>query len=154
MKLSYEKNRIAFSNIFPIIGKLRINSEKKFYKSQAQAKAYFYLLLKDKSRVGLFKSQPANGNIKLNLKKLRESNPNWIGSTDVTLILKPINNSGDTLLEGNEYEIKTLLTFPAFQIDEDIINVVPTEDAFSSVTVPIRDARFAAVCVAVEPVKK
>jgi hypothetical protein len=46
MKLSYEKNRIAFSNIFPIIGKLRINSEKKFYKSQAQAKAYFYLLLK------------------------------------------------------------------------------------------------------------
>jgi hypothetical protein len=46
MKLSYEKNRITFSNIFPIIGKLRINSEKKFYKSQAQARAYFYLLLK------------------------------------------------------------------------------------------------------------
>lgn len=46
MKLSYEENRIAFSNIFPIIGKLRINSEKKFYKSQAQARAYFYLLLK------------------------------------------------------------------------------------------------------------
>jgi hypothetical protein len=46
MKLSYEKNRIAFSNIFSIIGKLRINSEKKFYKSQAQARAYFYLFLK------------------------------------------------------------------------------------------------------------
>ena len=46
MKLSYEKNRIAFSNISPIIGKLRINSEKKLYKSQAQERAYFYLLLK------------------------------------------------------------------------------------------------------------
>jgi hypothetical protein len=46
MKLSYEKNRIAFSNIYSIIAKLRINSEKKFYKFQAQAKAYFYLLLK------------------------------------------------------------------------------------------------------------
>jgi len=91
------------------------------YNTFAATSVDFYLLLKDKSRVGLFKSQPANGNIKLNLKKLRELNPNWVGSTDVTLILKPINNSGDTLLEGNEYEIKTLLTFPAFQIDEDII---------------------------------
>jgi hypothetical protein len=46
MKLRYEKNQIAFSNIFSIIGISRINSEKKFYKSQAQARAYFYLFLK------------------------------------------------------------------------------------------------------------
>jgi hypothetical protein len=91
------------------------------YNAFAATSVDFYLLLKDKSKIDLFKSQPANGNVKINLKKLRESNPSWVGSTDVTLILKPINNSGDVLLEGNEYEIKTLLTFPAFQIDEDII---------------------------------
>jgi hypothetical protein len=64
---------------------------------------------------------PATGTITINLKTLREKYPNWVGSDDVTLILKPYNNGGEAALDGNEYEIKTSLLYPLLQLDETII---------------------------------
>ena len=91
------------------------------YSTFAATSVDVYLQLKDKTKVGLFKSQPANGNITINLKKLRETYTAWVGSTDIILIFKPINNGGDKALEGAEYEIRTSLMYPVFQIDESII---------------------------------
>ena len=91
------------------------------YSTFAATSVDIYLELKDKTKIGLFKSQSPNGNIKINLKTLRETYSGWSGSKDVTLIFKPINNGGQNTLEGNEYQIKTLLLYPLLQIDENII---------------------------------
>ena len=79
------------------------------------------LVAKDKSRIQLFKSLPANGKIKINLKDLSTKFANWNGSDNVTLILKPYNRSGTIELVGNEYEIKTSLLLSSIRLDEDII---------------------------------
>jgi hypothetical protein len=79
------------------------------------------LVAKDKSRIQLFKSLPANGKIKINLKDLSTKFTNWSGSDNVTLILKPYNRSGAVELVGNEYEIKTSLLLSSIRLDEDII---------------------------------
>lgn len=79
------------------------------------------LVAKDKSRIQLFKSLPANGKIKINLKDLSTKFTNWNGSDNVTLILKPYNRSGAVELVGNEYEIKTSLLLSSIRLDEDII---------------------------------
>jgi hypothetical protein len=79
------------------------------------------LVAKDKSRIQLFKSLPANGKIKINLKDLSTKFANWNGSDNVTLILKPYNRSGTVELVGNEYEIKTALLLSSIRLDEDII---------------------------------
>lgn len=79
------------------------------------------LIVKDKSRIQLFKSLPANGKIKINLKDLSNKFSTWSGSDNVTLILKPYNRSGAVELVGNEYEIKTSLLLSNIQLDEDII---------------------------------
>jgi hypothetical protein len=79
------------------------------------------LVAKDKSRIQLFKSLPANGKIKINLKDLSTKFTNWNGSDNVTLILKPYNRSGAVELVGNEYEIKTTLLLSSIRLDEDII---------------------------------
>jgi hypothetical protein len=79
------------------------------------------LVVKDKSRIQLFKSLPANGKIKINLKDLSTKFANWNGSDNVTLILKPYNRSGAVELVGNEYEIKTALLLSSIRLDEDII---------------------------------
>jgi hypothetical protein len=79
------------------------------------------LQLKDGSNIKLFENQPPNGELKINLKKLRETYPNWMGSGDISLTLIPYNRSGETELIGNKYEIKTSLTYPLLQIDETII---------------------------------
>ena len=65
------------------------------------------LIAKDKSRIKLFKSLPANGKVKINLKDLTNKFPTWSGSDNVTIVLKPYNRSGAVELVGNEYEIKT-----------------------------------------------
>jgi hypothetical protein len=79
------------------------------------------LVAKDKSRIQLFKSLPANGKIKINLKDLTTKFPTWTGSDNVTIILKPYNRSGAVQLVGNEYEIKTSLLLSSIRLDEDIL---------------------------------
>ena len=79
------------------------------------------LIAKDKSRISLFKSLPSNGSVKINLRQLSDKFPNWNGNDNVTLILKPYNNSGSSPLTGNEYEIKSSLLLPTINLDEDII---------------------------------
>jgi hypothetical protein len=91
------------------------------YSTFAATSVDVYLQLKDKSKIGLFQSLPPNGSITINLKTLRDTYPNWAGSTDITLSFRPINNGGETNLTGNDYDITTSVTYPAFQIDESII---------------------------------
>jgi len=79
------------------------------------------LIAKDKSRIPLFKSLPANSKIKINLKDLTNKFSNWAGSDNVTLLLKPYNRSGAVELVGNEYEIKTSLLLSSIRLDEDIL---------------------------------
>jgi len=79
------------------------------------------LIAKDKSRIQLFKSLPANGKVKINLKDLTTKFPTWSGSDNVTVILKPYNRSGAVELVGNEYEIKTSLLLSSIRLDEDIL---------------------------------
>jgi hypothetical protein len=79
------------------------------------------LIAKDNSRIQLFKSLPANGKIKINLKDLTTKFPNWAGSDNVTIILKPYNRTGAVELVGNEYEIKTSLLLSSIRLDEDIL---------------------------------
>jgi len=79
------------------------------------------LIAKDKSRIKLFKSLPANGKVKINLKNLTTKFPTWAGSDNVTFIVKPYNRSGAVELVGNEYEIKTSLLLSSIRLDEDIL---------------------------------
>ena len=79
------------------------------------------LIAKDKSRIQLFKSLPANGKVKINLKDLSNKFTKWTDSDNVTLILKPYNRSGVVELVGNEYEIKTSLLLSSVKLDEDIL---------------------------------
>ena len=91
------------------------------YSSFAVTSVDVYLQLKDGSRTKLFENQPANGELNINVKKLRDAYPGWVGSNDVILTLIPYNRSGEEELIGNEYEIKTSISYPALQIDETII---------------------------------
>ena len=79
------------------------------------------LVLKDNTKIALFKKLNANGSFKINIKELAAKFNGWNGSDNVTLILKPINNLGENELIGNEYEIKTNILYPLISLDEDII---------------------------------
>ena len=79
-----------------------------------------FLRLRDRSLTPLFNNQSPNGNLKINLKKLRETYPNWAGSDNISIVLKPYNRGGAEELVGNDYEVVTKLILPAIQIDEDI----------------------------------
>lgn len=91
------------------------------YTSFAVSSVDIFLKQKDGSKIGLFSNQPPNGSIKINLKKLKENYPNWTGSDNVRLILKPYNRSGSEELVGNEYEVLTKLILPKISLNEDII---------------------------------
>jgi hypothetical protein len=91
------------------------------YSTFAATSVDVYLQLKNGSRTKLFENQPANGELKINLQKIRETYTEWVGSNDVILTLIPYNRGGEEELIGNEYEIKTSLLYPAIQIDETII---------------------------------
>jgi hypothetical protein len=102
------------------------------------------LIAKDKSRIKLFKSLPANGKIKINLKDLTNKFPTWSGSDNVTLILKPYNRSGAVELVGNEYEIKTSLLLSSVRLDEDILKKT-LFDAFTAnikFTEPEKESKY------------
>lgn len=102
------------------------------------------LIAKDKSRIKLFKSLPANGKIKINLKDLTNKFPTWSGSDNATLILKPYNRSGAVELVGNEYEIKTSLLLSSVRLDEDILKKT-LFDAFTAnikFTEPEKESKY------------
>jgi hypothetical protein len=79
------------------------------------------LLLKDKTKISLFKKLTPNGSFKINLKQLKDKFTGWNGSDNVTIYLKPTNASGENVLIGNEYEIKTSILYPLLNLNEDII---------------------------------
>jgi hypothetical protein len=91
------------------------------YSSFAVSSVDIFLKQKDGSSIGLFSNQPPNGSIKINLKKLRENYPNWVGSDSVSLVLKPYNRSGAEELIGNDYQVLTKLSIPSISLNEDII---------------------------------
>jgi hypothetical protein len=102
------------------------------------------LITKDKSRIQLFKSLPANGKIKINLKDLTNKFPTWSGSDNVTIVLKPYNRNGAVELVGNEYEIKTSLLLSSIRLDEDILKKT-LFDAFSEnlkFTEPEKESKY------------
>ena len=102
------------------------------------------LLLKDKSRIGLFKNLNPNGEVLINIKTLREKFPNWAGSDNVTLIFKPFNRGGAEELIGNEYEVVTTLGLPGLQLDENIFST-SIFDAFIeklSVIEPEKESKY------------
>ena len=102
------------------------------------------LIAKDKSRIQLFKSLPANGKVKINLKDLTTKFPTWAGSDNVTVILKPYNRSGAVELVGNEYEIKTSLLLSSIRLDEDILKKT-LFDAFTAnikFTEPEKESKY------------
>ena len=79
------------------------------------------LLLKNNLKVSLFKKLAPNGSFKINLKELVTKFPQWNGSDNLTLVLKPFNTSGVKELIGNEYEIVTNIFYPLIELDEDSI---------------------------------
>jgi hypothetical protein len=80
-----------------------------------------FLLLKDKTKVGLFEKLTPNGSFKINLKDLANRFSQWNGNDNVTLYLIPRNNGGAEALRGNEYEIITTVFYPSIYLDEDSI---------------------------------
>jgi hypothetical protein len=80
------------------------------------------LLLKDNSRITLFRNLTPSGEVSINIKSLRERFVNWTGSNNVTLIFKPFNRGGAEELVGNEYEVRTELAIPSIQLDENIFS--------------------------------
>lgn len=91
------------------------------YNSFAASSIDVFLLLKDKTRVGLFSNLTPNGSFKINLKDLANRFSQWNGSDNITLIFKPYNRSGVEELIGNEYSISTKISYPSLQLNEDII---------------------------------
>ena len=91
------------------------------WNSFAATSVDIYLKLKDGSYVILGRNQSPNGVITLNLKSLRENFPNWSGSDNITLKLKPYNKGGAEELIGNDYEVVTKLTLPTLYLDDDIL---------------------------------
>jgi len=79
------------------------------------------LLQKDNTKIVLFKNLTPNGKLKINLRDLATKFTKWNGSDNVTLIFKPYNRLGSQELVGNEYEIKTMLSIPKINLDEDIL---------------------------------
>ena len=103
-----------------------------------------FLRLKDKSLTPLFNNQSPNGNLKINLKKLRETYPNWAGSDNISIILKPYNRGGAEELVGNDYEVVTKLILPTLQLDEDIFGKA-IFDAFTeklSIIEPEKESKY------------
>jgi hypothetical protein len=80
-----------------------------------------FLLLKDKTKVGLFEKLTPNGSFKINLRNLSDRFPQWNGSDNITLYLLPRNNGGAEALNGNEYEVVTQIFYPSIYLDENSI---------------------------------
>jgi hypothetical protein len=79
------------------------------------------LILKDKTKVSLYKSLTPKGSFKINIRDLAVKFSQWNGNDNVTLIFKPYNRGGAVELIGNDYEISTQIIYPLVKLDEDII---------------------------------
>jgi hypothetical protein len=103
-----------------------------------------YLKLKDGSRTGLFQNQPKTGDLKINLKTLRENYPQWAGSDNITLILIPYNRNGAEELIGNEYEVSTKLVLPTIELDENIIGTALFDSFYEKLKIiePDKDSKY------------
>jgi hypothetical protein len=114
------------------------------YSTFAASSVDIWLKLKNGSSIGLFSNQPSNGSVKINLKKLRDLYPNWSGSDNVTLILKPYNRSGAEALSGNDYEIVTKLILPTIYLDDDILTSALFDSFIQKLSViePDKDSKY------------
>jgi len=100
------------------------------YKAKDATSVDVDLVLKDKTRISLYKNTTGDNKIKINLKELSTKYPAWNGSDSVKLIIKPYNRGGDKELVGNEYEIVTAIKYPSIQLDETLITKA-VYDAFA-----------------------
>jgi hypothetical protein len=103
-----------------------------------------FLLLKNKTKVGLFEKLAPNGSFKINLRNLADRFPQWNGSDNISLYLLPRNNGGSEALIGNEYEIVTQIFYPSIYLDEDSIKK-SIYDAFInklSFIEPTKDSKY------------
>jgi len=102
------------------------------YKAKDATSVDVDLILKDKTRINLYKNTTVDNKIKINLKELSVKYPGWNGSDSVKLIIKPYNRGGDKELVGNEYEIVTTIKYPSIQLDETLITKA-VYDAFAEI---------------------
>jgi hypothetical protein len=91
------------------------------YKTIFTTAVDIFLLAKDLSKIPLIQNQPANGKIKLNLRKIATSYPKWNGNTDLTLVFKPYNRGGQKVLEGTEISATTKIVYPNISLDTEKI---------------------------------
>ena len=91
------------------------------YKSADASSVDIDLVLKDKTRITLYKNAIPNNKIKINIKDLANNYPGWNGSDNVTLIVKPYSRGGEKELIGNEYQIVTSIKYPGINLDETMI---------------------------------
>ena len=114
------------------------------YSTFSASSVDIFLKLKDNTLVKIFANQPANNNLKINLKKLRDNYPAWVGSDNITLILKPYNRSGAEELIGNDYQVVTKLILPAIQLDEDIFGKALFDAFFDKLKViePEKESKY------------
>jgi len=114
------------------------------YTSFASSTVDVYLKIKDGSNMPLFQNLKPNGSFSINLKTLRDTYINWAGSDNVTLIFNPYNRSGAEELIGNAYEIRTSLTLPIFQLDEDIFTTAIFESFVDVLTIiePEKESKY------------
>ncbi len=103
-----------------------------------------FLKVKDGTYVQFVKNLPTNGSLKINLKKLKESYPNWDGSDNITFKFKPYNRGGAEELVGNDYEISTKLNLSSIYLDETLISSALFESFASSLNIiePDKESKY------------
>jgi hypothetical protein len=114
------------------------------YNTFAATSVDVYLKLKDELGTQLFKNQPPTGELKINLKTLREAYPLWAGSDNITLTFIPYNRGGAEELVGNDYVISTKLILPSIQLDEDIIGTALFDSFYEKLKIiePGKDSKY------------
>ena len=114
------------------------------YSSFAATSVDVSLQLGDKSYIDLLKNQTPNGELNINLKKLKETQPKWVPGNGITLKVKPYNRGGAEELIGNDYEVNIELILPKLFLDEDIISKL-LFDSFAEqirITEPEKESKY------------
>jgi hypothetical protein len=92
------------------------------YTSYSTTSIDVFLKVKDGNYIPFISSLPPNGTIKINLKTLKESFIDWVGSDNITLKFNPYNKGGAEILIGNDYEVSTKLNTSPIYLDESMIS--------------------------------
>ena len=114
------------------------------YSTFAATSVDIALQLGDKSYIDLLQNQTPNGELNINLKKLRDAYPKWLPKDGINLKLKPYNRGGAEELIGNDYEINVELILPKLFLDEDIISKL-LFDSFAEqirITEPEKESKY------------